>query len=74
MGNVCVAVTVGGSFSVKKNDEIVIDGQVRTAAGDQFLANDGNYSRGCLAVAPLWSRHPERSEGCPHLSPVPTEK
>jgi hypothetical protein len=45
LGMVCVAFKPGGdgSFSIKKDDKIVIDGQIRTAAGDQFQAADGTY-------------------------------
>jgi hypothetical protein len=42
---VCVAFRPSGdgSFSIKKDDQIVIDGQIRTAAGDPLLVNDTYY-------------------------------
>jgi hypothetical protein len=41
LGLVCLRINPSGSFSIKKNDDIVIDGQIRTAAGDQFHDADG---------------------------------
>lgn len=43
LGNVCVKLAGVGSFSIQKDDDIVIAGQVRKAAGNQFLAADGFY-------------------------------
>jgi len=43
LGNICVKVS-SEPFPVQKGDEIVIGGQVRTAAGNEFFnQSDGNY-------------------------------
>jgi hypothetical protein len=45
LGNICVKLSSGpSSFPIQKGDEIVIGGQVRTAAGNSFLnASDSTY-------------------------------
>lgn len=43
LGNICVAIAHSGSFLIKKNDVIVMDGQVRKAAGDEFLNGGTSY-------------------------------
>jgi len=45
LGLVCVAIqpAEGSSFSIKKDDEIMLNDQIRKAAGDEFVASDGTH-------------------------------